>query len=222
MVQKSPAQDPASDLPARIPLFPLREAILFPGEELPLNIFEPRYRAMTQWAMGTDRLIGMIQPQNTQGDLYHIGCVGKITHYQETKDGRYLITLQGVSRFTLTSKPHLTTDNYFMAHVDWSGFTQDRTPQSYQPPAHMCRKELRSLLTRFLEREHLSIDWDQAACIPDLRFYTLLAMVAPFSVAEKQALLEAPTLAARCEMLIKILDMTMADEKHLSADKHFH
>lgn len=197
-------------LPSRIPLFPLREALLLPGGDLPLNIFEQRYLAMTQWAMSTDRMIGMIQPKANSNDLYQIGCAGRITNYQETDDGRYLITLRGISRFHLIDKPQLTSDNFLLGAVDWSDFPEDCEPPK-DPPEHLCRKGLRGLLETFLARENLTVDWDQAACIPEAKFYTLLAMVAPFTASEKQALLEARDISSRCALLVQMLEIATAD-----------
>lgn len=210
MAQRTPQPGTEPLLPTRIPLFPLREALLLPGGDLPLNIFEPRYVAMTQWAMSTDRLIGMIQPKSKPHDLYTIGCAGRITQFQETDDGRYLITLRGVNRFTLVGTPHMTAENYLLANVDWSAFSTDHEPP-LEPPKHLCRKGLRELLEKFLARENLSVDWDQAACIPEAKFYTLLAMVAPFTASEKQALLEASDLSARCNLLVQMLEIANAD-----------
>jgi Lon protease-like protein len=201
-------------LPSRIPLFPLGGALLLPGGELPLNIFEPRYIAMTDWAMRTDRLIGMIQPQQN-GELYAVGCVGRITDYRETDDNRYLITLRGISRFHLQAQPHLTADNYFLAEVDWSSFTHDMQP-AVEPPADLCRSRKRDLLERFLHQADLSIDWEQAGCLTDAKFYTLLSMVVPLGVAEKQALLEAADVPARCQMLMQMMEIALAEH---AADK---
>lgn len=210
MAQQHSHSGSPKTLPSRIPLFPLREALLLPGGDLPLNIFEQRYLAMTQWAMSTDRMIGMIQPKANSNDLYQIGCAGRITHYQETDDGRYLITLRGVSRFHLLDKPQLTSDSFLLGNVDWSAFPQDCEPPT-EPPEHLCRKGVRELLEKFLAHENLTVDWDQAACIPEAKFYTLLAMVAPFTASEKQALLEARDISSRCTLLVQMLEMAIAE-----------
>ena len=196
-------------LPERIPLFPLRDTVLLPGGDLPLNMFEPRYRAMTQWAMSTNRIIGMIQPHNKDGDLYAIGCAGRITQFQEVDDGRYLITLHGVSRFTLKHK-QITSDHYWLGDVDWSDFTADRQ-NSCALPNHLTRDHIKPLLQRFMDKHDLAIDWDQAAHIPDERFYALLSMVAPFSAAEKQALLESIDFPTRCTLLVELLQMAISN-----------
>lgn len=204
-----PADPASSTWPARIPLFPLAGALLLPGGDLPLNIFEPRYLAMTEDALRGDRLIGMIQPRHTAGMLYDTGCVGRITQYQETEDGRYLITLRGVTRFTLCGVPALMPGRYLLGEIDCTPFLADGdTPP--EPPAHLCRASTRALLDRFLAHENLTIDWDQAARVTETRFYTLLAMVAPLTPVEKQVLLEAPDCTERCRLLIQMVEMALA------------
>ncbi len=203
-------------LPTHLPLFPLRGALLLPGAELPLNIFEPRYLAMTEWALRTDRMIGMIQPRAAAPkmspcQLYSVGCAGRITHYQEMDDGRYLITLRGISRFTLHTPPQLTDDHFLLGLPDWTPYTADQDPCDALP-AHLCRSSLKELLTRFLAREELSVDWDQVASISEDRFFTLLAMIAPLDSAEKQSLLEAASVLERCEMLVQMLEIAMATQ----------
>ena len=209
MGHHSPPPGIQAPLPTRIPLFPLRGALLLPGGDLPLNIFEARYCAMLEWAMRTDRMIGMIQPKTHQNDLYPIGCAGRVTQYQETDDGRYLITLRGISRFRLTDTPQLTSEHYLLANIDYTPFESDLTPPC-EPPQHLCRSGVKDMLDSFLAREQLSVDWEQAACISDAKFYTLLAMVVPFDPCEKQALLEAADVPERCRMLVQMLEMALA------------
>lgn len=204
-------------LPRHIPLFPLRDALLLPGGELPLNIFEPRYLAMTQAALQSDRLIGMIQPKNRAGDLYTIGCAGRIISFHETDDARYLITLRGQCRFRL-NQHHLTSDNFYLADVTWLDEDHRIAPDDFIPPA-VCRHTFKKLVDVFLARENLSITWDEAALLPEGKFYTLLSMLAPFSVTEKQALLEAHDLNARCNLLLRLLDIATAESKKETDDK---
>ena len=218
MAQQS--SSPASVWPSRIPLFPLCNTVLLPGGELPLNIFEPRYLAMTEMAMTGDRLIGMIQPKTDRGDLYQVGCVGRIVSFLETDDRRYLITLKGLRRFSLRNL-QLTQDHYYMADVDWSGYGHDEDPCSYSV-SESCRRDLRARLEDMLAREHISVDWDRAAHLDDTRLYTILAMLAPLKCAEKQALLEAHDIRERCRLLLQLLDMATPSASQHDSGTQFH
>ncbi|HEY1097088.1 MAG TPA: LON peptidase substrate-binding domain-containing protein [Alphaproteobacteria bacterium] len=196
-------------LPARLPLFPLRGALLLPGGELPLNIFEPRYLAMTQMAMRSDRLIGMIQPKNEKGALYQIGCAGRITTFSETDDGRYLITLRGLCRFKL-KQAELTSDHFYLGDVEWiDTIPVEKDIPTYAPTS--CRTKFKKLLDTYLARENMKIDWGEALNLPEAKFYTIIAMLAPLSPSEKQALLEADDISARCDMLYNLLEMAVAE-----------
>lgn len=196
-------------LPQRIPLFPLRGVLLLPGAELPLNIFEPRYIAMLHEALAHERIIGMIQPKDTVTDLYPMGCAGRITQFTETDDGNFLITLRGLSRFTLNHTT-IMDDGYYKADITWLDAPVTQLEQQSYIPSH-CRKKFKSLLDHYLAQEHLSINWDEAIQLPESRFYTIIAMLAPLSPQEKQALLEAQNLDARCDMLYQLLEMAIAD-----------
>lgn len=201
-----------TDLPATIPVFPLTGALLFPRGQLPLNIFEPRYLNMIDDALAGNRLIGMIQPDGT-GDaekpgLSRVGCVGKLTSFSETDDGRYLITLTGICRFAVAREYQASTP-YRQVTADWQSFADDlKAPGSL---AGFDRKDLLEALRDYLERNNLKADWgsiDQAQAEP---LVNALSALCPFMPIEKQALLEAPTIEDRRDVLIALLDMDQGD-----------
>lgn len=204
--------------PVELPIFPLEGAVLLPGGDLPLNIFEPRYIAMIKAALAGDRLIGMIQPCSCPEKIpagarpfYLIGCAGRISSFEETKDGRFLINLHGLARFEMVSH-RLCEAGYREASVNFAPYTNDfKEPEAL--PECLTRPSLIGKLTDYLGREGLSVDWDLAENIPDHRFYTLLAMICPFTPAEKQALLEAPTFEDRCQMMKCLMDIACAEEE---------
>jgi Lon protease-like protein len=206
-------------LPSTLSIFPLEGALLLPHGELPLNIFEPRYLAMVRTAIAGDRLIGMVQPCPCPDKIvagarpfYEVGCAGRISSFEETADGRFLITLRGLARFRISAH-ELHAEGYRLATVDFADFAGDLAPP--QPlPECLVRSTLIEKIEEYMENEGLSLDWDLAAKVPDQRFYTLLEMVCPFTPAEKQALLEAPNFEERCRLMKCLLDMACAEEKH--------
>ena len=207
----------AQDLPPEIPVFPLTGVLLLPRGQLPLNIFEPRYLAMVDDAMRTHRLIGMIQPTGDEANkLFSIGCAGKITQYEETGDGRYLITLTGVSRFKVI-REHPLEKGYRRVSVTWTPFEHDLEQVSC---LDMDREKLTHLLRHYFDQEGLSADWDTVAAVADERLITALAMVCPFEPAEKQALLEAACCKTRAKLFFTMLEMAIcpagckADKAH--------
>jgi Lon protease-like protein len=206
-------------MPVTIPIFPLEGAVLLPGGDLPLNIFEPRYVAMTKAALAGDRLIGMIQPCQSPEKIaeenikpfYTVGCAGRISSFEETPDGRFLINLHGLIRFNLISH-RLMEQGYRQADVDFNSYQSDFR-ECDKLPDELKRPQLIEKIQVYLGREGLSLDWDAASHIPDQRFYTLLAMICPFTPVEKQALLEAPTFKERCKMLKFLMDIACAEEE---------
>ena len=196
----------SSDLPIAIPVFPLPGALLLPRAKLPLHIFEPRYLAMIEDVMKTpERLLGMIQPNGGRG-LHRIGCAGRLTAFSETEDGRYMITLTGISRFRLIDEVEGFTP-YRKFNVSWDGFERDLGP--VESDTEMDRDVLLSLLERFFEDKGLSTDWDGIRDAEDELLINSLSMLCPFEPEDRQALLEAPELAQRRETLITLISYAL-------------
>lgn len=201
----------AEDLPGVIPVFPLDGALLLPRGGLPLNIFEPRYLNMIDDVMAGDRLLGMVQTRPggdpTRPKLAPVGCVGRLTTFAETADGRYLITLTGVCRFKTGAELSAPTP-YRQVRVDFRPFEDDLRP----PPEDGAfdRDRLLSALRNYLHRRDLDIQWETARAAPAEALVNSLAMALPFEPAEKQALLEAETLAAREDALVALLEIDAA------------
>ena len=188
--------------PARIPLFPLAGAILFPRAQLPLHIFEPRYRDMVRDALAGTGRIGMIQP-NGDGDpppLFQTGCVGEIVGAEELDDGRYNIVLQGSARFRLIAERDLGTA-YRQADVDLAAF-DDSEPE---PLALMVRADVEREARRFGDALGLAVDWEAVGQLDDEMLVNAIGQVAPFDVGAKQALLEEPTLAGRADLVVQLM-----------------
>jgi Lon protease-like protein len=202
-----------ADLPETIPVFPLPGALLLPRARLPLNIFEPRYLAMLDDTLKTEhRLIGMIQPivmpeGRSTGRLHQIGCAGRVTALQETEDGRYLITLSGVSRFRLGALKEGFTP-YLRAEVDWTSFERDLGRSEDDP--EFDRPAFLKVLGRFFDTAQLSSDWDSLREADVELLINSLSMLCPFDPEEKQALLEAPSLANRRETLVTLMEFALA------------
>ncbi|MGI9436449.1 MAG: LON peptidase substrate-binding domain-containing protein [Geminicoccaceae bacterium] len=196
-----------SCLPSRFPVFPLGGAILLPGGNLPLNIFEPRYLQMTKDAMRTDEVIGMIQPNGTtsdgQPDLYPIGCAGRITSFETTDDGRYQITLTGICRFEVVEELTVATP-YRQVVASFDRWQSDLEPPT---PADSLRPCLTEALRRYFTVHEISVDWDQIELAPLSGLLTSLAMICPFEASEKQALLEAPDPDQLGTTLVSLLQM---------------
>ena len=195
-------------LPTAVPVFPLTGALLLPRGVLPLNIFEPRYLAMVRDAMAATgaahRIIGIIQPRG-EGDpppLYDVGCLGRISDYRETEDGRILIALTGVSRFRVHAELDRTT-LYRQVMADYHGFGDDRDEPD--PLAAAARAGLEDELRSYLEVQGLSADWDAVKAADDESLVTTLASVCPFDPVEKQALLEARNLRDRAATLTALM-----------------
>ena len=201
-----------ADLPEAIPIFPLPGALLLPRARLPLNIFEPRYLAMLDDTLKTThRLIGMIQPivmpeGRSSGRLHQIGCAGRVTAFQETEDGRYLITLAGVSRYRIVEEVEGFTP-YRRARVDWSSFERDLGRS--ERDAGFDRPAFLDVLARFFETAQLSSDWDSLKEAEEELLVNSLSILCPFDPEEKQALLEAPTLENRRETLVTLMEFAL-------------
>ena len=199
------------DLPQDIPLFPLPRVILLPRVQLPLNIFEPRYLAMVDDAMSSHKLIGMIQPQSDTSELplCKTGGVGRIVSYSETDDGRYLITLKGVCRFSLPDAPVETINGYLQGRPDWQPFVNDFTPDTM---TDICRETMVGSLHAYFDQMGMSCDqWEQIRQIGCEKLISTLSVVCPFESEHKQALLEAPTLAERARLLHALLEAAVRE-----------
>jgi Lon protease-like protein len=203
-----------SDLPDVIPVFPLAGALLLPRGQMPLNIFEPRYMAMIDDALKAGhRIIGMIQPDTAhpgseqKPNLYKVGCAGRITQLAESGDGRYLIQLTGVARFQIDSELPATT-LYRQCHVRYVPFIDDFTARKGEDAVD--RKSLLEALTGFLKANNLKADWEGIESAPNEALVNALAMMSPYGAAEKQALLEAPDLKTRAELLVAMTEIELA------------
>ena len=203
---------PGRNVPDRLPLFPRPGALLLPGGQLPLNIFEPRYLRMVDDALGSARMIGMIQPRNGSPSgappLYTIGCAGRITSFSETDDGRYLINLTGMSRFRLTSELNADTP-YRLGEIDIDDFRGDEAQD--ESAELVDRERLEAAMRHYLDAEGLKTDWEAVTEAPTAALIASLAMGCPFAPNEKQALLEAENAAARAECLIALMEMAQGD-----------
>lgn len=197
------------DLPARLPIFPLTGVLLLPRGRLPLNIFEPRYLAMTQHALGQGRMIGMVQPQEGRGDagdppVYRTGCAGRIVEFGETPDGRYLLTLLGVARFDIAAEMP-RRELFRMVEPDWQGFRGDLE----EDDAATGRARLIEAFKPYFKRHGIKADTEALTATPIERLVNSLAMGCPFLPREKQALLEARDTAARTEVLTALVEMSV-------------
>jgi len=196
-------------LPAILPIFPLTGVLLLPRGQLPLNIFEPRYLAMTRDAMAGDRLIGMVQPQNPHQPMagnppvYPTGCAGVISEFAETQDNRLLITLTGLCRFRIGEELPLMS-GYRRVVPDWTRFAADLAGEE---DADFDRPRLLQSLKSYFNRYKISANWEALAAVRGERLIASLAMVCPFEPSEKQALLEAADLRARARLLTAIVEM---------------
>lgn len=200
-----------ADLPGTIPVFPLPGALMLPRARLPLHIFEPRYLAMLDDALKTShRLIGMIQPRDVPGSadrrLHTIGCAGRVTAFSETEDGRYMITLSGISRYRITREVTGFTP-YLKADVDWEGFDRDQGPT--EKDAGFDRDRFLVLLKRYFEAQEMRTDWESLNEADDELLINSLSMLCPFEPEDKQALLEAPSLSTRRETLVTLIEFAL-------------
>ncbi|MBY0382665.1 MAG: LON peptidase substrate-binding domain-containing protein [Xanthobacteraceae bacterium] len=209
------------DLPEVIPVFPLSGALLLPRGQMPLNIFEPRYLEMVDDALRDGhRMIGIIQPDATHSksedypQLFRIGCVGRITQFGETGDGRYILELTGIARFKVVEELSVLTP-YRQCRVDFFSFMDDFVARKGED--EVDRDAVIETLSKFLKVNALRVDWDGINSAPNEALVNALAMMSPYGPAEKQALLEAPDLKTRAEILIAVTQMDLA-KKQTSGD----
>jgi len=207
--------DSPQDLPTVIPVFPLPGALLLPRGRMPLNIFEPRYLEMIDDVLRGDRVVGMIQPQlsgdptDAEADplLCQVGCIGRLVSYQETGDGRYMITLTGVVRFKVVEEVERVTP-YRQCRITTEPFLDDYTPHFGEDAVD--RTLLLETFKAYLEANELETDWDSLDRASNEALVNALSMLSPYGPAEKQALLEAPDLKSRAETLIAMTEIDLA------------
>ncbi|MCP5071947.1 MAG: ATP-dependent protease [Rhodobacteraceae bacterium] len=201
-----------SSLPRTIPVFPLGGVLLLPRARLPLNIFEPRYLAMLDDALKSDhRIIGMVQPRETPGvaddlHLHDVGCAGRITSFSESEDGRYMITLSGVSRFNIKEQISGFSP-YIRCDVEWEGYQRDLGRAEVDE--NFNRPNFLHILARYFEASKMSTDWGNLKEADEELLINSLSMLCPFSAEEKQALMEAPSLQYRREILVTLMEFTL-------------
>ncbi len=205
MTNETPFNPRFDDLPTQLPVFPLDGVLLLPRGQLPLNIFEPRYLAMVNDALCRDRMIGMVQTTGTGPEIFKTGCAGRITQFEETSDGRYLITLTGVCRFEIAEELEHQR-GYRRVRPDWSGFAGDLEKTGC---LGLDRSHLTDLLKDYFTLNELSMDWGLIDAIGDDSLLTALAMICPLSAPEKQALLEAPSCKARATLFMNLLEIAV-------------
>ena len=201
--------DPGA-LPTEFAVFPLLGAMLLPRGKLPLNIFEPRYLAMTEDALASGRMFGMIQPDMSAPPtpngpaLFHVGCLGRLSSFSETDDGRFLITLDGISRFTVVEELPMQR-GYRRVRASFAAFPDDVSPE---PQAvTIDRARMLTELRGYFRRGGMDANWEAIRRLSDDALLNALSMICPFAPAEKQALLEAPDDKRRAEILMALLRM---------------
>lgn len=192
----------------RISIFPLAGAVLFPGMQLPLHIFEPRYRALVSDSLARDRLIGMIQPRESgfHPALYDVGCLGRIGHVEALDDGRFRLTLQGVCRFRIVEEMEVST---MFRQVKAELFDEDED----EALAPVVRSALEQVSREYADHMGYRIDWTAVAQLDDATLVNAIAQIAPFDVASKQALLEASSLADRAEQAMQLMQFYTRTDK---------
>ena len=208
-------------LPKTLPIFPLEGVLLLPHGRLPLNIFEPRYLAMTDDALSTDRLIGIIQPassntQETPSPVFKTGCAGRITAFSETEDGRYLITLSGLIRFDVDEEIP-TTGGYRRIVPDWDPYKKDYVEVE---DFSFSKDRLLEALKKYFEKKAIDADWETINKMDDVRLVTTLAMICPFDPPEQQVLLMARDMSERAETIISLLEISTHDVSEAGDVRH--
>lgn len=199
-----------AELPQVIPVFPLSGALLLPRADLPLNIFEPRYLQMFNDAMAGERVIGMIQPAiDEEGEppaLAQIGCIGRITSFSETEDNRLLVTLTGICRFEVETELSVDTP-YRQVEAIYDNYAGDLSSEGRA--RSVDREALVKAFRQYLEANNMTANWDEVAQVSTENLVNTLSQLAPYPAAEKQALLEAPDLPARADMLIALTELAL-------------
>ena len=215
-METNPYAPEFKDLPEIMPIFPLGGVLLLPGGQLPLNIFEPRYLAMVNDAMGQGRMIGIVQPREKDIEtirddtpVFKTGCAGKIIEFSETGDGRYQIKLSGICRFDIAQEAGIK-NGYRIVKPEWSSYQNDFAQSR---SLDINRDHLKKLLQKYFESEGMTCDWKMVDDVPDGKLMTCLSMVCPFDAGEKQALLEAQGCSERARMFMTMLEMAVCGGK---------
>ena len=198
------------DLPEQLPVFPLEGALLLPRGQLPLNIFEPRYLSMFEDALGRGRVLGIIQPGDEaaeDGPLQQVGCVGRIASFSETEDGRMIVSLTGIARFRVQQELQVLTP-YRQVEADYRAYGSDLIADV--GALDVNRDGLVDVLRRYLEANNMSADWEAIEQSGNEALVNSLSIISPYGLKEKQALLEAESLAERAEILIALTEMVLA------------
>lgn len=208
--------DTIAQLPSSLPLFPLPGALLFAREVLPLNIFEPRYLAMVDEILAHDRMVGIIQPLESDAEadapqLQSVGCAARLVSFEEAPDNRYLISLKGICRFDLLDELPAGKGGFRIARVNYDRFDFDLKPSD--DAGRINRRGLLDVVKKYLDRNNMDANWDMIRQTPDESLVNYLCMVSPFGVRERQALLEARTLADRTDMMIALAEMLLAQDE---------
>jgi Lon protease-like protein len=210
---------PLEKLPEEFPVFPLSGALLLPGGRLPLNIFEPRYLAMVEDSMAEGRMFGMVQPDKRLGEgdlgpgLYRTGCLGRISSFSETEDGRYLITLTGVIRYSIVEEVE-PRRGYRRVRGAFAGFAADlQSPDAANAALGMDRGDLLDALKLYFAHTGVEANWETIDAMGSASLVVTLCMACPFDPEEKQALLEAHSLAERARVLLALLQINAFDDK---------
>ena len=208
-------------LPRKLAIFPLAGVLLLPRGRLPLTIFEPRYLAMIMDALGNRRILGMVQPKLWIGKdereavgsahVYQHGCAGRIVSFNETEDGRLLITLLGLCRFRILRELALAEGGYRQVEVDYDFFHADMEEEPLVVPV-VDRKRLLACLRQYCAQHHITLNWKVLDSLSDHALITAVAMLCPFETREKQALLEVYTVAERGQLIISLIEMSLLEE----------
>jgi Lon protease-like protein len=203
------------EIPETVPVFPLAGALLLPGGQMPLNVFEPRYLEMIDAALKADRVIGMIQPtfkepcdKAAKTELCAVGCLGRIASFGETGDGRYLISLQGICRFRVAEELHVRTPFRQCRITPFASDLEDNEGSD-----DVNRADLLRVFRAYLDANELEADWESVQKASNDTLVNALCMMSPYGPAEKQALLEAPDLKSRADTLIALTEMALARGK---------
>jgi len=212
---------PFQDLPKELIVFPLPGALLLPNGRLPLNIFEPRYLNMVEDALGQQRLIGMVQTRDPHeglvpdgSDLFNVGCAGRIVSFAETSDGRFMLTLEGMCRYRILSETE-GVRGYRRMKVDFSQFKGDLVDNDWR----LERETFLPVLRRYFEARGIGVEWKAIEAAPDHLLIASLGMMCPFDLKEKQALIEAPTVADMADLMRSLMEMATLGTEQSSA-KH--